>query len=115
MKIFEITSKYKFIRPGQLRGSYTDQQLTQLGFKKSPNGGWYIETYKWDNLVKSGKLYEGASGYIPSEKEKNDPRFKTSLTVDVKPDTIKTNAKKLSLGNIKRSGIPNIAKTNGLI
>jgi hypothetical protein len=48
---------------------------------------------------------EGASGYIPSEKEKNDPRFKTALTVDVKPDTLKKNAKAFGF-NISRAGIP---------
>lgn len=45
------------------------------------------------------------SGYIPSEKEKNDPRFKMALTVDIKPDTMKKNAKKLGW-NIKRDGTP---------
>jgi hypothetical protein len=54
-----------------------------------------------------------ASGYIPSEAERNDPRFKTALTVDVKPDSIKKNAKKLGLGNIARAGIPQTANTNG--
>ena len=48
---------------------------------------------------------EEASGYIPSESEKNDPRFKTALTVDVKPNTMKKNAKKLGF-NISRAGIP---------
>jgi hypothetical protein len=56
---------------------------------------------------------ESASGYIPSYAEKNDPRYKTGLTVDVKPDSIKKNAKKLGLGNIMRSGVPPIARTNG--
>ncbi len=46
-----------------------------------------------------------ASGYIPSEKQKNDPRWKTALTVDIKPDTIKKNAKSFGW-NIKRTGIP---------
>lgn len=45
------------------------------------------------------------SGYIPSEKEKNDPRFKMALTVDIKPDTMQKNAKKLGW-NIKRDGTP---------
>jgi hypothetical protein len=54
-----------------------------------------------------------ASGYIPSEAEKNDPRFKTALTVDIKPDSIRQNAIKLGLGKIKRSGIPPIAKPSG--
>lgn len=48
---------------------------------------------------------EGASGYIPSEKEKNDPRFKTALTVDVKPDTLKKNAKAFGF-KVSRAGIP---------
>ncbi len=48
---------------------------------------------------------EGASGYVPSEKEKNDPRFKTALTVDVKPDTIKKNAKAFGF-KVSRAGIP---------
>jgi hypothetical protein len=55
-----------------------------------------------------------ASGYIPSEKEKNDPRFKTALTVDVKPDSIKKNAKAFSwLTN--RAGVPPTAKPSGKI
>ena len=53
-----------------------------------------------------------ASGYIPSEKEKNDPRFKTALTVDVKPDSIKKNAKAFSwLTN--RAGVPPTANPSG--
>jgi predicted transcriptional regulator/GNAT superfamily N-acetyltransferase len=55
-----------------------------------------------------------ASGYIPSEKEKNDPRFKTALTKDVKPDSIKKNAKAFSWLT-SRAGIPPQAKTNGKV
>ena len=46
-----------------------------------------------------------ASGYIPSEKEKNDPRYKTALTVDVKPDSIQKNAKAFGF-KTTRAGIP---------
>ena len=53
-----------------------------------------------------------ASGYIPSEKEKNDPRFKTALTVDIKPDSIKKNAKAFSWLT-DRAGIPPTANPNG--
>jgi pyrimidine deaminase RibD-like protein len=53
-----------------------------------------------------------ASGYIPSEKEKNDPRFKTALTVDVKSDSIKKNAKSF-YWNTSRAGIPPTARPNG--
>ena len=55
-----------------------------------------------------------ASGYIPSEKQKNDPRFKTALTVDVKPDSIKKNAKAFSWLT-DRAGIPPTAKANGKV
>lgn len=53
-----------------------------------------------------------SSGYIPSEKEKNDPRFKTALTVDVNPYSIKKNAKAFSWLT-DRAGIPPTANPNG--
>lgn len=49
-------------------------------------------------------VYE-CSGYIPSEKQKNDPRWKTALTVDVKPDSIQDNARRLG-SKIQRDGRP---------
>ena len=55
-----------------------------------------------------------ASGYIPSQKEKNDPRFKTALTVDVKPDSIKKNAKAFGF-KTSRAGIPPQARADGKI
>jgi pyrimidine deaminase RibD-like protein len=55
-----------------------------------------------------------ASGYIPSEKEKNDPRFKTALTADVHPDSIKKNAKAF-YWKTNRAGIPPTAKASGKI
>jgi hypothetical protein len=47
-----------------------------------------------------------ASGYIPSEAQKNDPRFSYALTKDVRPDTMKKGAKAMGLGNIQRDGRP---------
>lgn len=75
-----------------------------------------------DHLAEDPKYYdklakvelEEASGYIPSEKQKNDPRWKTALTVDVKPDSIKKNAKAFSWLT-DRAGIPPTAKPNGKI
>jgi hypothetical protein len=64
------------------------------------------------NMKKQGVAE--ASGYIPSEKQKNDPRFKTALTVDVRPDSIKKNAKAF-YWNTSRAGIPPTAKANGKI
>lgn len=53
-----------------------------------------------------------SSGYIPSEKQKNDPRFSTALTVDVKPDSIKKNAKAFN-SKISRAGIPPTLNPSG--
>ena len=53
-----------------------------------------------------------ASGYIPSAKEKNDPRFSTALTVDVHPDTMKKGAKGFGW-KISRAGIPPQARPDG--
>jgi hypothetical protein len=55
---------------------------------------------------------EESSGYIPSEKEKNDPRFSTALTVDVKPDSIKKNAKAFN-SKVSRAGIPPTLNPSG--
>lgn len=65
----------------------------------------------WDKHRPEQNVWE-ASGYIPSEKEKNDPRFKTALTVDIKPDSIKKNAKSF-YWKTSRAGIPPQARTNG--
>lgn len=46
-----------------------------------------------------------ASGYIPSQKERNDPRWSTALTVDVTPNSIKDNARRLG-SKIARDGRP---------
>ena len=67
----------------------------------------------WDKHRPEQNVWE-ASGYIPSEKQKNDPRFSTALTVDVKPDSIKKNAKAF-YWNTSRAGIPPTAKPSGKI
>lgn len=55
-----------------------------------------------------------ASGYIPSESEKNDPRFERALSVDVNPYTMKKGAKQFGW-NIRRDGVPPTLKTSGKI
>jgi hypothetical protein len=65
-----------------------------------------------ENMYQDPVKIQEASGYIPSEKEKNDPRFKTALTVDVKPDSIKKNAKAFNM-YVSRAGIPPTAKPSG--
>jgi hypothetical protein len=63
------------------------------------SSGWTISTTNLEESVME------ASGYIPSEKEKTDPRYSMALTVDINPYSIKKNAKAFGW-NIKRSGIP---------
>ena len=89
-----------------------DQELEDRGFRDIADLAKHIKdnNYKYVpptdfNLSSIGKGLSEASGYIPSEKEKNDPRFKTALTVDVKPDSIKKNAKAFG-SKISRAGIP---------
>ena len=81
---------------------------------------WGFKSFRADNgnkviyeLSRINKVEE-ASGYIPSEKQKNDPRFSTALTVDVHPDSIKKNAKAFSWLTT-RAGIPPTAKPSGKI
>jgi hypothetical protein len=62
--------------------------------------------------IQNNNIKESGSGYIPSEKQKNDPRFKTALTVDVHPDSIQKNAKAFK-SKVSRAGIPPIANPNG--
>jgi hypothetical protein len=47
-----------FVRPGELRGSYSDQQMQQMGFRRAQNGAWYIDQRRWDALLQQGKLRE---------------------------------------------------------
>ena len=64
--------------------------------------------------MRISEILSEASGYIPSEKEKNDPRFKTALTVDVKPNTMMKNAAGFG-SRITRAGRPPILRTDGKI
>ena len=80
-------------------GRYGARQLSHIAFE------WFKEQQAQSTVNE-------ASGYIPSEKEKNDPRFKTALTVDIKPDSIKKNAKAF-YWNTSRAGIPPTLKANG--
>ena len=82
---------------------------------KETGSKWGLEAdYTNADINDRLKNVNEASGYIPSEKEKNDPRFKTALTVDINPYTMKKGAKQFGW-NISRAGIPPTAKTNGKI
>jgi hypothetical protein len=101
-------------------GDLVIYELSRLNKKVAETGTMQYATEKTPVLspyagIKDNQFRGGiaeASGYIPSEKEKNDPRFKTALTVDVKPDSIKKNAKAFNMYT-SRAGIPPTARTNG--
>jgi hypothetical protein len=77
-----------------------------LAFKALRSKGIIEQLYNRLNSLHSEKLsLPEASGYIPSKKEKNDPRFKTALTVDITPNSIRDNARKLG-SKISRAGVP---------
>jgi nicotinamide mononucleotide adenylyltransferase len=74
LKTHDIDETYsgpplKFLRPGELRGSYTDQQLKSLGFKQATNGRWYIRKDLWNKLVANKSVQENfADGRNPQDK-----------------------------------------------
>ncbi len=55
-----------------------------------------------------------SSGYIPTAKEKNDPRFVMALSPDVRPGATGKNANKMAL-KTDAQGRPQVAKANGLV
>ncbi|MDC0862919.1 amidoligase family protein [bacterium] len=54
------------------------------------------EDIEYSDEVKEQRIAE-ASGYIPTAAQANDPRFKTALTVDVRPGEDQRNIEKLGL------------------
>ena len=41
----------KWLKPGELRGSYTDQQMRDRGFDRAGNGKWFILQDRWNELI----------------------------------------------------------------
>jgi hypothetical protein len=105
-----------------LGDEFDDEPLTMLkidvsGLEKNISKGADYELIV-DTIIDPSRIkkvniqLEEASGYIPSYAERNDPRFKTALTVDVHPDSIKKNAKAF-YWKTSRAGIPPNANPNG--
>ena len=55
-----------------------------------------------------------SSGYIPTEAEKNDPRFVMALTADVRPGATGLNANRMSL-NTDAQGRPQLLRADGVV
>lgn len=103
-----IEEEYRDHNPAVFNFDLHEPNLRRM-IENSTN--WNISTEKFYSVMKKEDINEN-SGYIPSEKEKNDPRFKTALTKDVRPNAIKKNAKAFGW-KTNRAGIPPEAKTNG--
>lgn len=64
----EWKPNYHFVKPGELRGSYTDQQMLDMGFKMASSGNWYMPQKKFQDLIKSGKLREDEQAILEGKK-----------------------------------------------
>lgn len=58
MFIKDILKEQKvWLRPGMLRGSFTPNQLRELGFSQAQNGAWFISRARWEQLLRDRKIY----------------------------------------------------------
>lgn len=57
MRASQVTENTKpyFLKDGELRGSWQDDKLAALGFRKAVNGSWYISQAKWKKLLQVGE------------------------------------------------------------
>ena len=63
-------------------------------------------------MQKQRNIQNESSGYIPTEAEKNDPRYSMALTADIRPGEINRQAKKMGWPT-DTLGRPPVLKTNG--
>jgi len=110
-KIQNVIDKIKKYRKNglHLHGEFGPENLA---FKALRSKGIIKKLFDRLNILHSERLSlpESASGYIPSYKERNDPRYKTALTVDIGPTTMQQNASKLG-SKISRAGIPPLLRS----
>jgi hypothetical protein len=110
---YQIYAYAKMLGNDIKKSTDNEGELNQTKLGKKMWRGWGKDNRNlypdgWGKLIKKSNTkhpMKEASGYIPSEKERNDPRFKTALTVDITPYTVQQNAKKLG-SKIKRDGTP---------
>lgn len=85
--------------------------LSSNGYIVDDDGYWYV-TGEGEQYLKQS-LNE-ASGYIPSEKQKNDPRFIMALSGDVRPGQTGQEANKMRLVT-DAQGRPQLLQANGRV
>ena len=94
------------IREPQARAEVEQEFKNYLRAQQGdPNAQNQSKIYQWER-----QLDEGASGYIPTKRQARDPRFKTALTVDIKPGQVGREANKLAL-NTDSQGRPGLLTT----
>lgn len=64
--------------------------------------------------MRAREFIHEATGYIPNSKQRNDPRWCMALTKDIRPNSIKKNAKAFNW-KTSRAGIPPQARADGKI
>jgi hypothetical protein len=104
-KIRQVLNTLKRYRQAglDLHGEFGPENLAYKAIRKK---GIIDKLYEKLELLHNERLsLPECSGYIPSESEKNDPRFERALSVDVKPDTMQKGAKKFGW-KIQRDGRP---------
>ncbi len=112
--IMELNEFYRKATPeqkkllGQLIKQGQQREIWDL--VKRVTGMEIMTEFRWG--FQDEPLQEAASGYIPSEAERDDPRFSNALTVDIRPDSLKKAAQQLGF-RISRAGVPPRARTNG--
>jgi hypothetical protein len=109
----------QFYRPlPQLTKSLKDTEIIEKLKAHNIPYKYNQKTRKFSIVADNNELYKAgifeASGYIPSEAEKDDPRFEKALSVDVHPDTLEKQAKKWGW-KTSRAGVPPTLKASGKI
>jgi len=92
---------------GETGSAYENEANARAGELMRGYGRSHPELFGADAVAES-------SGYIPTEKERNDPRFKMALSPDVRPGATGKNANRLAL-KTDAQGRPQVAKANGLV
>jgi hypothetical protein len=93
--------------PGAQNQSRVWQMQQRRQQAQQPQQPWTGNQYQREDIAE-------ASGYIPTDAEKNDPRFVMALSPDVRPGATGKNANKMAL-RTDAQGRPQQARTNGLV
>jgi len=113
----ELTHKHQHERDGAKMGADAGETGSPWENEANARAGILMRDYGrlHPELFDSSQteLGESASGYIPTKKQANDPRFKMALTKDIRPGQLGKEANKLKL-KTDSQGHPQIANPNGL-